>query len=64
MEYGSAATSRASKSNTMKLTRIQNQAMRMMTGAMRTTPITSLETITGLQPLKDRRDGKVLSQTA
>ena len=64
MEYGSAATSRASKSNTVKLTRIQNQAMRMMTGAMRTTPITSLETITGLQPLKDRRDGKVLSQAA
>ena len=64
MEYGMAATSAASKSNTVKLTRIQNQAMRMMTGAMRTTPITSLETTTGLQPLKDRRDGKVLSQAA
>ena len=64
MEYGMAATSAASKSNTVKLTRIQNQAMRMMTGAMRTTPITSLETTTGLQPLKDRREGKVLSQAA
>ena len=64
LEYGMAATSTASYSNTMKLTRIQNQAMRMMTGAMRTTPITSLETTTGLQPIKDRREEKVLSQAA
>ena len=39
MEYGSAATSRASKSNTVKLTKIQSQAMRMMTDAMLTTPL-------------------------
>ena len=64
LEYGMAASSTAAKSNFAKLTRIQNQAMRMMTCAMRTTPITSLETTTGLQPLKDKREEKVLSQAA
>ena len=59
-----AATSTAAKSNTDKADRIQNQAMRIMTGAMRSTPVTTLETVTGLQTLDNRRNNKVLSQAA
>ena len=36
--YGMAATSTASKATAEKDSRIQNHAMRMMTGAMKTTP--------------------------
>ena len=39
LEYGMAASSTAAKSNSSKLSRVQHQAMRMMTGAMRSTPI-------------------------
>ena len=31
----------------------------MMTGAMRSTPISAMETVTGLQPLKDRQEIKL-----
>ena len=43
---------------------MQNQATRIITGAMKSTPIQELETITGLQPLADRRDTKLLTQAA
>ena len=36
----------------------------MMTGAMKSTPIHAMETITGLQSLDDRCDAKVLTQAA
>ena len=62
LEYGMAATSTASKTNKEKMNKIQNQAMRMMTGAMKSTPIQALETATGLPTLEDRRDTAVLIQ--
>jgi len=64
MEYGMAATATAAKSHTDKIARIQNQAMRLMTGAMRTTATNQLETVTGLQSMEDRRDTKVMTQAA
>ena len=64
LEYGIAASSTAAKSNSCKLFRVQHQAMRMMTGAMRSTPISAMETVTGLQPLEDRQEIKVLTQAA
>ena len=64
LEYGMAASSTAAKSNSCKLSRVQHQAMRMMTGAMRSTPISAMETVTGLQPLEDRQEIKVLTQAA
>ena len=64
LEYGMAASSTAAKLNTCKLPRVQHQAMRMMTGAMRSTPISAMETVTGLQPLEDRQEIKVLTQAA
>ena len=36
----------------------------MMTGAMRSTSISAMETVTGLQPLEDRQEIKVLTQAA
>ena len=64
LEYGMAATSTASKTQKNKRNRVQNQAMRIMTGALCTTPISCLETITGLQSLEERADIKVLTQAA
>ena len=40
------------------------QATRIITGAMKSTPIIELETITGLHSLEDRRDTKMLVQAA
>ena len=54
----------AAKSNTEKANGIQNRAMHSMTGAMRSTPISALETATGPQCLEDRSSIKVLTQTA
>ena len=44
--------------------KVQNQAARIITGSMRSTPIQELETITGLQPLLDRCHEKLLTQAA
>ena len=38
--------------------------MRMMTGVMRRTHISAMETGTGLQPLEDRQEIKILTQAA
>ena len=35
-----------------------------MTGAMQSTPISAMEKVTGLQPLEDRQEIKVLTQAA
>jgi len=59
-----AATCTASKTQKDKRNRVQNQAMRIMTGGMCSTPISCLETITGLQSLEERSDIKVLTQAA
>ena len=48
------AASSTAKSNTDKLSRVQNQAVRMNTGAMRSTPISAMETAIGLQSIEDR----------
>ena len=54
----------AAKSVTEKSNRIQNQAMCMMTGAMHSTLISALETVTGLQSLEDRSSIKMPTQAA
>ena len=64
LEYGMAASSTAAKSNSSKLSRVQHQPMRMMTCDMRSTPISAMETVTGLQPLEDRQELKILTQAA
>ena len=36
----------------------------MMVGAMRSSPLSAMETVTGLQPIEDRQEIKVLTQPA
>ena len=64
LEYGMTACGTTAKSNFDRVSKVQNQATRIITGAMKSTPIMELETITGLQSLDDRRDLKLLSQAA
>ena len=64
LEYGMATWGNAAKSNLDRLTKVQNQATRIMTGAIKSTPVKDLESITGIQPLCDRRDMKMLVQDA
>ena len=64
LEYGMTAWSTTAKSNFDRVSKAQNQAARIITGAMKSTPIMELETITGLQSLDDRRDLKLLNQAA
>nr|KAG5696480.1 hypothetical protein BaRGS_016519 [Batillaria attramentaria] len=64
VEYGTPAWASAAKSNLDHLNKIQNQAQRIITGAMRSTPIQKMEEITGLQSLEDRRETKILIQAA
>ena len=54
----------AAKTNLDRLTKVQNQATRIMTRAIKSTPVKDLESITGIQPLCDRRDMKILVQDA
>ena len=61
-DYGKAAWGTTGKTNMDKMSKVQNQAARIITGSMRSTPIQELGTITGLQPLLDRCHGKLLTQ--
>ena len=63
-EYGITAWATAAKSNFDSISRIQNQSQRLITGAMRSTPIKQMEEITGLQPMEERRDTRLLTQAA
>ena len=64
LEYGIQAWGNTAKTHFEKVSRVQNQAARIITGAMKSTPIEKLEGCTGLQSLKDRRDTKILVQAA
>ena len=64
LEYGMAAWGTTAKTNMDNMSKVQNEAARIITGSMRSTPIQELETITGLQPLLDRCHGKLLTQAA
>ncbi|XP_052280746.1 uncharacterized protein LOC127878267 [Dreissena polymorpha] len=62
MEYSSAAWSTTAKTNQQALDKVQNQALRIITGATKSTPIAFMEKLTGIQPLHERRQTKVLLQ--
>ena len=63
LEYGSTARSTTAKTNQRALDKVQNQALRLIAGAMRFTPIAEMERLTGIQPLCQRGDAKILMQT-
>ena len=60
LEYSSTAWSTTAKTNQQSLDKIQNQALRMITGAMKSTPITFMKQTTAIQSLQKRRQAKVL----
>ena len=62
LEYGSTAWSTAAKTHLQTLDRVQNQALRLITGSMRSTPIQAMEEVAAIQPLVQRRDMKNLVQ--
>ncbi|XP_070173778.1 uncharacterized protein [Littorina saxatilis] len=55
LEYGAPAWSSACKSNLQALDKVQNQALRILTGEMRSTPIKTMESLTGVQPSLKRQ---------
>ena len=63
-EYGITVWATAAKSNFDSISRIQKQSQRLITGAIRSTPIMQMEEITGLQPMEERRDTRLLTQAA
>ena len=64
LEYGMSAWGTAAKSNTQKTSKIQNRNLRIITGGMNTTPITEMETCTGLPSMEERKNEKILTQYA
>lgn len=56
MEYGCAIHCNASKTNQRKLSVINNQCLRKITGCTRTTPINALLAIAGQEPLDIRQE--------
>ena len=54
LEYGMTAWGTTAKSNFDRVSKVQNQATRIITGAVKSTPIVGLETITGLSHLRQR----------
>ncbi|GFS15378.1 reverse transcriptase [Elysia marginata] len=62
MEYGIAAWGTASKTKFQKIERVQNHSLRIMTGGIKSIPINSMESVTGLESLEDRRKKKIVCQ--
>ena len=62
LEYGSTTFTSASKSTLYMLDKVQNQAMRLIIGAMKSTPIKVMEETTAISSLGHRRDMRNLIQ--
>ena len=63
MEYASTAWGTAAKTNKSRLDKIQNMALRVIFGAMKTTPVHDMEKKTAnVEPLERRRSLKILIQ--
>ena len=62
VEYASTIWDTASKTNKSKLDRVQNMGLRIILGAMRSTPIQQMEKTADLQPLECRREYKAAIQ--
>ena len=63
MEYASSAWSSAAKTNLDQQTKTQNAGLRIITGGMKTTPISELERTARLLSLGERREEKLLRQS-
>ena len=63
MEYASSALPSAAKTNLDQLTKTQNAGLRIITGGMKTTPVSELERTASLLSLGERREEKLLRQS-
>ena len=52
----------AAKTHHQTLDNVQNQVQRIVTGAMKSTPMQSMEEITNIPPLRKRRECKAMIQ--
>ena len=62
VEYASTSWMTASKTTKNKLDKVQNAGLRIILGAMKTTPISQMEMTADLEPLEARREYKALLQ--
>ena len=56
LNYEATTCSSASKTSSYTLGKVQNQAVRIITGSMGSTPLKIMEETTAIQPLSKRRD--------
>ena len=62
MEYASTTWGTAAKTNKSRLDKILNMALRVILGAMKTTPVHDMEKTANVEPLERRRSLKILIQ--
>ena len=62
LEYGYSSQMTAAKTHHQTSDKFQNQALRIISGAMKSTPIQSMEEITNIPPLCKRRECKAMIQ--
>ena len=62
MEYAATTWSTASKTNKSRLDKVQNMGLRLILGAMKSTPIRNMEKTANIEPLERRRNLKTLIQ--
>ena len=62
LDYGSTTCSSASKTSNCTLYKVQKQALGLITGLMRSTPIKIMEETTAIHPLSKRRDMRIMIQ--
>ena len=56
LEYGAEVFITASDKARASLDKVQNQALRIITGAVKTTPVAAMEQRSGIEPLQKRRE--------
>ena len=61
LEYSSAALSTATHTNLATLDKVQNQALRFISGAMKTTQTSAFEIECNIEPLDIRRDAAIVT---
>ena len=64
LKYGITASGTAARSNLQKVTSVQNQNLRIITGGMKSTTIHIMKCQSQMESLHDRRDKKLLTQRA
>ena len=62
IEYASTTWGTAAKTNKSRLDKIQNMVLRVILGAMKTTPVHDMEKTANVDPLERRRSLKILIQ--